>query len=457
MKIGLLAMSGVRAHDKKLLALGLTLPGFVERSRVVASLPSLGLLYLAAVTPPGHDIQYFEAESDGTEPKEVYGCDLVAISTFSAQIFEAYAIAGRLRKAGAKVAMGGLHVSARPEEAAEHADYVVVGEGESVWPAVVRAAERGEARQLFRASDFEAVDVAKLPVPRYDLLGTRPYNRYTVQATRGCPWRCDFCASTVMLQMPYRRRPVEHVARDIAAIQQLYPQAFVEFADDNTFVDKAWGKKLCRALIPLKVKWFTETDVSVADDPELLDLMRLAGCRQVLIGLESPSAGALQGVEQRANRKARWTSRYADAIRAIQYSGITVNACFILGLDGQTKASFREILEFVELAGPFDVQITILTAFPGTPLYERLLREGRILEPGAWQLCTLFDVNYQPNGMSPQELREGIYELGAQLYNDEATRRRRKGFFSQFNLNPKAPSTRQDANEEPVVSQTGLR
>jgi radical SAM superfamily enzyme YgiQ (UPF0313 family) len=245
------------------------------------------------------------------------------------------------------------------------------------------------------------------------------------------------------------------VARDIAAIQRLNPEAFIEFADDNTFVDKAWGKALCHALIPLKVKWFTETDVSVADDPDLLDLMRLAGCRQVLIGLESPSAGALEGVEQRANRKARWASRYADAIRAIQYRGITVNACFILGLDGQTTAAFREILDFVGLAGPFDVQITILTPFPGTPLHERLLREGRILEPGAWQLCTLFDVNYQPTGMTPQELREGIYELGAQLYSDEATRRRRKSFFSQFNLNPRASSTRQEAEAE--MSPTGPR
>ena len=139
MKIGLLAMSGVRAHDKKLLELGLTLPGFVERSRIIASLPSLGLLYLAAVTPPGHDVRYFEAESDGAEPRELYAFELVAISTFSAQIFEAYAIADRLRKAGVKVALGGLHVSVLPDEAAEHADYVVVGEGENTWPAVVEA------------------------------------------------------------------------------------------------------------------------------------------------------------------------------------------------------------------------------------------------------------------------------------------------------------------------------
>ena len=114
MKIGLLAMSGIRAHDPELLALGLTLPGFVERSRQIASLPSLGLLSLAAATPPGHDLRYLEAESDRTEPAEVYSCDLVAISTFSAQVLEAYAIADRLRRAGVRVAMGGLHVSVRP-------------------------------------------------------------------------------------------------------------------------------------------------------------------------------------------------------------------------------------------------------------------------------------------------------------------------------------------------------
>lgn len=432
MKIGLLALSGVRVHDKKLLQLGLTLPGFVERSKIIASLPSLGLLYLAACTPKGHEQHYFEAESAGVEPSELFSCDLVAISTFSAQIFEAYAIADRLRAAGVKVAIGGLHVSVLPEEALRHADYVVVGEGENVWPAVVEAAARGAPPAVFRAVDYPAVDITRLPVPRYDLLGNRPYNRYTAQTTRGCPWRCEFCASTVMLQAPYRRRPAEHVSRDIRAIQRLHPSAFIEFADDNTFVDKAWGKELCRALLPLKVKWFTETDLSVADDPELLTLMAQAGCRQVLIGLESPTAGPLAGLEQRADRKSRWASRYIESVRVIQSHGITVNACFILGLDGQTRAVFRDVLRFAEEAHPYDVQVTLLTAFPGTPLHARLEREQRILQPGAWNLCTLFDVNYQPTGMTPEELREGIYGLSEKLYGEEATRRRRKGFFEQF-------------------------
>lgn len=430
MKIGLLAMSGVRAHDPALTALGLTLPGFVDRGRVIASLPSLGLLYLAACTPGGHDVRYFEAESELVAPAELYDCDLVAIATFSAQAFEAYAVADRLRAARVRVAMGGLHVSVCPDEAAAHADYVIVGEGENVWPAVVAAAEAGDSPRRFSSADFPAVDVAQLPVPRYDLLrGGRSYNRLTVQTSRGCPWRCDFCASTVMLGRPYRKRPVEHVARDIRAIQKLWPAPFIEFADDNTFVDKAWGRRLCEAIAPLGVKWFTETDVTVAGDAGLLDAMREAGCRQVLIGLESPGPSGLDGIELRANAKARWAGRYADAVRAIQSRGITVNGCFVLGLDGHTPAVFDDVLRFATDVGLYDVQVTVMTPFPGTPLYDRLLAEGRIIEPGRWDLCTLFDVNFRPSHMSAAELSAGIYRLAETLYGDACTRERRRTFF----------------------------
>ncbi|MCG3150435.1 MAG: hypothetical protein PCFJNLEI_03921 [Verrucomicrobiae bacterium] len=432
MKIGFLAMSGIRAHDPELLELGLTLPGFVERSKAIASLPSLGLLYLAAATPAGHDLEYFEAEADGKEPAAVYDCDLVAISTFSAQVFEAYAIADRLRLAGVKVAMGGLHVTALPAEAFAHADYVVVGEGENVWPEVVRAAEREAPARTFSAKMYPAVDVMRLPVPRYDLLGDRPYNRFTVQTTRGCPWRCEFCASNVMLGQPYRKRPVWDVIRDIGAIQQMRERPFIEFADDNTFVDKTWGKQLCRALAPLRLKWFTETDISVAEDAELLDLMHAAGCRQVLIGLESPAREPLHGLEMNRDFKARWFDRYASAIARIQAHGITVNGCFILGLDGHDTGIFEQVLDFTRQVSLYDVQITVLTAFPGTPLYARLLREGRVIEPGRWDLCTLFDVNYRPRGMSVAELQSGMRWLTTELYSDECTTDRRGKFFQEW-------------------------
>jgi radical SAM superfamily enzyme YgiQ (UPF0313 family) len=429
MRIAFLAMSGIRAHDPELVALGLTFPGVLDRSKVIASLPSLGLLYLAAVTPAGHELRYFEAEGDGNEPAEVYDFDLVAISTFSAQVDEAYAIADRLRAKGVRVAMGGLHVSVLPDEATNHADYVIVGEGENVWPAVVAAADRGEASRVFRSDDFPPVDVARLPVPRYDLLDAAKYSRFTVQTSRGCPWRCDFCASTVMLQKPYRKRPVEDVVRDIRAILAHQPGAFIEFADDNTFVDKAWGKALCRALIPLGIKWFTETDISVADDDELLGLMRDAGCRQVLIGLESPTRAGLDGIELHANFKAKRADRYLEAIRAVQRHKITVNGCFVLGLDGHGPEVFEQVAQFVDEAGLWDVQITAMTPFPGTPLYDRLKAAGRLLRPDSWKHCTLFDVNFLPTGMRVDDLRAGLRWLTQKIYSEEAIDRRRRRFF----------------------------
>lgn len=432
MKIGFLAMSGLRAHDPKLLELGMTLPGVIERGKVLSSLPSLGLLYLAACTPAGHDVHYFEAEGDGKEPLEIYTCDMVAISTFSAQIFEAYAVADRLRKAGVLVAMGGLHVTVQKDEALQHADFVFLGEGEVTWSHAVPAIEQGSRKRVWNASDFPPLDIRTLPIPRYDLLANRPYSRFPVQTTRGCPWRCDFCASNVMLNQPYRKRPVADVIRDVKAIRQLKNHPFIEFADDNTFVDHAWGKELCRAMIPLGVPWFTETDISVGDDPELLQLMRRARCRQVLIGLESPGKAALEGIELKSNFKSRRCDQYIEGIRRIQSHGITVNGCFILGLDSHTPEIFEQVLEFANSVPLYDVQITVLTPFPGTPLYDRLLKEGRILFPGRWDLCTMFDVNFLPKNMTVEQLREGMYWLAARLYSEESQLRRRKAFFDEL-------------------------
>jgi radical SAM superfamily enzyme YgiQ (UPF0313 family) len=229
--------------------------------------------------------------------------------------------------------------------------------------------------------------------------------------------------------LPYRKRPPADIRRDIERLIELYQRPFIEFADDNTFVDKSWGKRLCREIAPLKVHWFAETDLTVAEDPELLDAMRESGCRQVLVGFESPDPRALRGVELRSDFKARHGGRSRAAIEKIQAHGIAVNACFVLGLDRHDSTIFQQVLDFVNEANPFDVQITVLTPFPGTPLYGRLRAEGRILQPGRWDLCTLFDVNFVPSHMSPQELREGMYWLAERLYNETATHARQGKFF----------------------------
>ncbi|HEX4064552.1 MAG TPA: radical SAM protein [Acidobacteriaceae bacterium] len=433
MKLGLIAMSGVRAHNPELTALGLTLPGFVERNKVIASLPSLGLLTLAGLTPRSVDTHYLEvpdlAAVDGV-PEEF---DAVAISSFSAQIAEAYALADRYRALGTRVILGGLHVTAVPDEARQHADAIVTGEGEPVWPALI-ADLLGSDRDLCAVYDAQplAWELADAPMPRFDLLNIDAYNRLTVQTQRGCPFRCEFCAASIRISPAYKLKPVDRVIAEIQEIKKLWNRPFIEFADDNSFVNKTHSRKLMRALAPEGIRWFTETDLSVADDPELLAMMRDAGCAELLIGFESTTFAGLDGVEQRSNWKAKRIDDYLEAVRTIQDHGIRVNGCFVLGLDGTGPESFDATADFVRQSGLFDVQITVQTAFPGTPLYYRLQTEGRILRDQAWELCTLFDVNFQPARMTVAELEQGLRTLAAQIYSEEATLKRREDFRRNY-------------------------
>ncbi len=431
MKLGLIAMSGVRAHNAELSALGLTLPGFIERNRVIASLPSLGLLTLAGLTPPDVDLQYLEvadiAQVDGV-PQEF---DVVAISSFSAQIGEAYELADRYRALGTRVILGGLHVTALPMEALRHADAVAIGEGETVWPAIVDDLRAGNLKPVYDARGTN-YNFADSPMPRFDLLDIERYNRLTVQTQRGCPFRCEFCAASIRISPIYKVKPVERVIAEIQSIKSLWKRPFIEFADDNTFVNKAHSKELLRAVAGEDIRWFTETDLSVADDVELLDMLRDAGCAEILIGLEGTTFSGIDGVEQRTNWKAKRVESYLEAIRRIQDRGVRVNGCFILGLDGMGADSFDAVWEFVQQSGLYDIQITVQTAFPSTPLYARLKQEGRILRDEAWELCTLFDVNFQPAKMSVAELEAGLRSLVSCIYSDDVTKARRAAFHRNY-------------------------
>jgi radical SAM superfamily enzyme YgiQ (UPF0313 family) len=216
--------------------------------------------------------------------------------------------------------------------------------------------------------------------------------------------------------------------REIEAVCDIWDRPFIEFADDNLFVDHRWGRRLLEAMEPLGVRWFAETDLAVADDPELLKALRPAGCYQLLIGLESLSRRNLLAIDP-TGWKASRLDGYVDAVRKIQATGVTVNTCFVVGLDGDTPAVFDDIRAFVEQADPLEIQVTALTPFPGTALYTRLQREGRLDPPPFWHKCTLFDVNYQPVGMSREQLRRGLYLLFRDLYNDDAFRRRKRRYM----------------------------
>lgn len=430
MRIALVAMSGVRACDRELLALGLTLPGFVERSKTIASLPSLGLLTLAGMTPAGHELSYHEVDdidAPGVAGRLFRGFDLVAISTFTAQAPESYRIADRFRAMGVPVVMGGLHVTAEPDEALGHADAVVIGEGEPAWPRVLEDAQRGALRERYDSRGDEW-DLADAPMPRFDLLDMDQYNRITVQTTRGCPWKCEFCASSVLLTPRYKHKPVAGVLAEVDAICDRWPRPFLEFADDNSFVNPGYWYELLPELAKRRVRWFTETDVRVGADDKLLDLMKRAGCKQVLVGLESPTDAGLHGLELKTDFKLRQLGGVPELVHNIQRHRIRVNGCFVLGLDGQRTGIFERVEQYAQELGLFDVQVTLQTPFPGTPLYRRLAESGRLHEPRPWQRCTLFDLTYDPDPMTAEQLTTGFRRLVGRLYSDDATRRRRAAF-----------------------------
>lgn len=426
MKVAFVSMSGVRVRTEELAKLGVSMPGFVARGKVIASLPSLAGATLAAVTPPGVEFDYYDV-ADIEAQDLLTGYDLIAFSTFTAMAYECYELAARYRAAGVPVVLGGLHATLVPEEARQHFDAVCVGEGETLWPLMIEDARAGRLQPFYRQAEGELYDISSTPVPRFDLFDISRYNRLTVQTSRGCPLDCEFCAASKIYGR-YRIKPVEQVMGEIDAILEVWRDPFIEFADDNTFVNKRWSKAFLRQLRERNVRWFTETDVSAADDPELIDLMAESGCQQILVGFESVREKSLNLLDK-ANWKSRRHDTYERFIDQVQSRGVTVNGCFILGLDSDTPDVFEEIAGFVRRTGLLESQVTVLTPFPGTRLYDRLKAEGRLLQDEYWDRCTLFDVNFVPRNMSVEELEAGMRWLFEQLYSDREQMRRRRHFM----------------------------
>lgn len=424
MRIGLIAMSGVRVRNAELAALGVTLPQFLRRGEVIASLPSLGLLTVAGLTPADVDVEYREIGEFDPEA-ELEDFDLVGISSFTAQIDEAYALADRYRQRGTRVVLGGIHVTLMPDEASEHADAIVVNGAEGAWPALVEDLKAGRLERRYEGLRRDVFDDGNYGFPRFDLLAGRPYNRMTVQTSRGCPVNCEFCAASLRITDKFQQKPVDKVVAEIEAALQVTDEPFFELADDNSFINRKWSKEFLTAIAPLNIRWFTETDISIADDLELVGLLAESGCHQVLIGLESPSAADLGGIDPTGFKRKR-AEHYLEAIDRLQSRGVTVNGCFILGLDDQGPEIFEQVRDFAEKSGLIEVQVTVQTPFPGTPLYDRLAADGRLLADRFWDRCTLFDVNYRPARMTVEELEAGMVWLFKELYNEDQFLRRKR-------------------------------
>jgi radical SAM superfamily enzyme YgiQ (UPF0313 family) len=220
---------------------------------------------------------------------------------------------------------------------------------------------------------------------------------------------------------------VNLVLNEVRTAKHHVRNPYFEFADDNSFLNRRWSKELLAALRDEEIHYFTETDVSVAADLAICDLLAQSGCRQLLIGFESPRGDDLNGIDP-ASWKSRQVPQYRTVIDALQSRGVSVNGCFILGLDSHTPDIFPTVLDFVRDSGLAEVQYTVLTPFPGTPLFARLQRESRLLKEEFWDSCTLFDVNFQPKQMSVNELEDGLRWLFRETYNREETSKRLRNF-----------------------------
>lgn len=429
MRIGLIAMSGVRVVNPKLVELGVTLPQFVNRGQIIAQLPSLALLLLAALTPDEDEVEYIELFDVKQNGELDTSFDLVALTSYTAMAYEMYDLADRYREQGVPVVIGGLHASFTPEETKQHADAVCIGEGELLWPQILedfRAGGKASLKPFYREQKPGTYNLADSPMPRYELLLDRQYNRITVQTVRGCPLDCEFCGASKLYGPKYRRKPLEKVLAELTRIRELWGEdAFVELADDNSFAHPKWTRQFLESIQDLDLRWFTESDLSFAEDDEILKLLFKSGCRQVLIGFESVNPNSLDGID-RANWKYKRRHKYIDTIKRIQSHGVTVNGCFIVGNDGDDKGIFESIRDFIEESELIETQVTILTPFPGTRLYHRLRHEGRMLYDRPWDKCTLFDLVFEPKNMTPDELVEGHLWLMSEIYNEKQFTRRKR-------------------------------
>lgn len=417
--VSLVTFSGLRVVNPTLLELGLTMPGLKRRAGALSELPALGLITLAGLNPEHWSCSYHSPSSCSDQLAETLITEeptLVAISALTPSIIEAYQLADILRNRNIPVVLGGLHVTSCPKEARQHADAIVIGEGEPVWNSVLEDAEAGELKPIYQSQNL--YPLKQSPIPRYDLLGDRPRQRMTLQTERGCPFACEFCGASRLLGR-FREKPTANIEAELKALTTYAPEPWLELADDNTFAGNRDPQELFDLLESAGARYFTEADWRIGENPNVLNGLAQSGCVQVLVGIES-----LQFRYSGMGTKQSELKRMLDATNAIQEAGVVVNACLIVGADGETQSSIDRLTEFL-IEAPFaEIQITLQTPFPGTALYRRLKSENRLLPERDWSYYNLFDVTYRPDRMTVEQLEAGFYQLLKNVFAPEVSNRR---------------------------------
>ena len=391
--------------------------------------PPLGLATLAALCPPDWQVTIVD---ENVEPlPESPAADLVGVGGMGVQAPRQKALLERYRRAGYRTVAGGSYASLCPEEYLEVADHVIAGEAEYVWSAFCEDLEKGVPRKIYREEGN--VRLEDSPVPRFDLLKLERYSTATVQLSRGCPFSCDFCDIIVMFGRKPRYKSAEAIGAELDALGRLGARK-VFFVDDNFIGNKARAKETLRYLVDWqarngrRMRFGTEASLNLADDEALMDLFRDAGFEWAFLGLETPNPEALRDAAKTQNCR----GDMLEAVRRIYARGIDILAGFIVGFDRDTPRCFADQRRFILDSGIMVAMVGLLTALPRTPLYERLKREGRLVENVASGDNTAARSNIVPKGMSVAELTAGYKRLYAELLSDWAIAERIRNKLAHF-------------------------
>ncbi len=422
---------------KRLLLISPLSRGSLMGGKFFFRMPSLGLLKVAALTPPDWRVSIVDEKVEKLDLNQE--ADLVGITTMTTTVQRAYELAHHFRGRGAKVAMGGMHVSCLPEEALDHCDSVVVGEAEGLWPALLHDFEHKQLQPIYRHAD-DLPPLGDLPRPDWTLYRSKNYLPvHFVETTRGCPIDCEFCAVTSSFGGKYRNRPQEEVVAELRGLQPfdglLTLRNCVFFVDDNIISNRAYARELLGRLAEFKLHWFGQASVNIARDPDILELCQRSGCVGLFLGFETLSPATLATVGKRVNRP----GEYYEVVQKIHDHGIGIDGSFVFGFDTDDEGVFDRTLEFVLKAKLEVAYFSILTPYPGTRLHKRLAQEGRILTRD-WSLYDASHVVYRPRTFTTDQLLNGYYQALKEVYSVPSLFKRLwgttawKNFFYPMNL-----------------------
>jgi len=384
----------------------------------------LALPTIAALTPKDVEVSITDENIE-----EIYfdkRVNLVGITCNTWLAPRAYEIADEFRKRGLTVVLGGIHPSMLPDEAIQHADAVVIGEAENVWANLVEDFRRKRIQPFYKSSEFPKLE--NLPIPRWDLLKNNRYFYHTIQTARGCPYNCEFCTVKAMSGGRYRYKPVRDTIKELEVLLDI-EKKLIFFVDDNLIGDRKHAKDLLRALVPLKIVYFAQVSIDVAKDSELLSLLVESGCRKVVIGFESLLSDNLKQMGKDKSYKAE---QYAENIMRIQSLGIEIQGFFIFGYDYDDEKVFDKTVNFIKSTNLALPNFSILTPLPGTRLFRRFDREGRLLY-NDWRKYDARHVCFKPKLMSPEALQNGYNWAMREVSSYEAIFERLRGIWNLWN------------------------